>query len=163
MEIERNGWKSFGLMALVIFGGAGLGFLMAYLLAPESDLAGFVGLFMLPLSFFIGLKSWHGIAMAVMSKRLMGAAVKTVVGGKSFSDAVAEQTADLDMRAPPGTYVFLPIAIIISIPCALVIAFTAESLGTMAAFGVVAAIGVAYGVLLRWLARSGRLPFPDEA
>ena len=163
MDEEKNPWKSFGLMALVIFGGAGFGFLMAYLLAPESDLAAFVGMFMLPLAFFIGLKSWHGVAMAVMSKRLMGAAVKTVVGGQNFSDAVAEQTADLDMRAPPGTYVFLPIAIIITVPCAVVFAFTAESVGAMAAFGIVAAVGVGYGVLLRWLARSGRLPFPDEA
>ncbi len=164
-ETQGNSWSSslrlLGLIAVLFFGGLSGGLLLAQQLAPGSDWARFVGFFMLPLSMILGWKAWHAVAAAAMGKRL----IKTLFGvlrGKQLQEAAQESFEDLKGKAPPGTNAFVTVSLMVSAVCGVLIGLAPGAADFFITFGVVTGTGLAYGLLLRWLARAGHLPLPEE-
>ena len=154
-------FKPLLVLALLLFGGGGLGMLLADALAPGSTFATAVGMFMLPLCLGAGLGAWYSVASTAVWSRLVKALFR-VGGGQDLQSAMTESFADMQGKAMPGTWVFIPVSVAISAVAGLLIAIAATS-GALTALAAVAGTGIVYGLLLRWLARNGHLPLPDEA
>ena len=149
------------LLGILLFGGVGVGLLTAKLLAPGSAFAQLVGLLMLPLCLAVGMSSWYSAASAQVWTRLAHAMFEAFEG-QDFKDAVEEsmQQLPLEGEALPGTFVFIPVSLVVSLIAGTLIGLTTASAGLFPAVAVMAAIGLGYGVLLRVLARSRLLPIP---
>ena len=149
-----------GVWAGLILGGIGAGSGLAWLVAPGSDFALFVGLATLPVLFGLSLKAWMAAASAVVTKRFFGAAIATLLGRKDFATAVQDSVRDLEGRMP-GTGVFLPFGLAGGLVAGALTALADTSIGLGACLGGWLALAVGYALLMRWLARTGRLPMPE--
>ena len=150
------------VLAGLLFGGMGVGVLLAQILAPGSLLAEAVGFLVLPLCLGAGMSAWHAAATAAVSRRLLGS-IFQAARGKDLHEAVEENLSDLRGQQIPGTGVFLPSSFLISAGAGALIGVLPASIGFLAAFAVLTLTGLCYGVLLRHLARAGILPLPDDA
>ena len=155
-----EGLRLFLLIGSLFFGGMYLGIYLAGILAPESDWATAVGFFMLPLSFMIGWKAWYVAATAALAKRLFRALFQALLG-KGLRQVARESLADLEGKAPPGTNAFVMVSFSVSLIAGTLIGLSPDASSLPQCLGVTVAAGLAYGVLLRWLARAGHLPLPD--
>jgi len=61
----------------------------------------------------------------------------------------------------PGTWVFLPVALLTGLAAATLMAILADGDGLVAG-GLILVAALAYGIILRRLARHGRLPIPED-
>lgn len=152
------------LLAILLLGGMGTGVLLAKILAPGSGFALFVGLLMLPLCLAVGMSSWYAAASTHVWNGLSQALFQAFAG-KDFDQAVDDSMRELPFEgeALPGTFVFLPVSLIVSLISGTLVGLTTASIGLLPALGVMAAVGLGYGVLLRVLARSCYLPIPGAA
>ena len=149
------------LLGILLFGGVGVGLQTAKLLAPGSAFAQLIGVLMLPVCLAVGMSSWYSAASAQVWTRLTHA-MFNAFEGQDFKDAVEEsmQRLPLEGNALPGTFVFIPVSLVVSLIAGTLIGLTATSAGLVPAVAVMAAIGLGYGVLLRVLARHCLLPIP---
>ena len=145
----------------LLFGGGAVGWLLADTLVPASDWARVIGCMALPLSFGVALKSWYGVVSATMISRLLNAVFKAF-RGKDFKQSVMENMEEFRGRMP-GTYVFVPVCLFISAIAGFLMALSPTAFGVLEVFGAMSLVGLAFGLLLRWLALTGRLPLPDQA
>lgn len=145
----------------LLFGGMGAGWLLSNYLAPESDWAQVIGFMTLPLCFGAGMKSWYGVVSATLFSRLLNAGFKAL-RGKDFKQSVMENMEEFRGRMP-GTYVFVPVCLLISAIAGFLMALSPSAIGFVEVFGAMVLSGLAFGLLLRWMARTGRLPLPDQA
>ncbi len=152
------------LLAILLLGGMGVGVILAKVLAPGSAFAQLVGLVMLPLCLAIGMSSWYAAASTHVWNGLAEAMFQAF-SGKDFDQAVDDSMRALPFEgeALPGTYVFLPVSLVISLIGGGLVGLTSTSIGFLPALAVMAAVGLGYGVLLRALARSCYLPIPGAA
>ncbi len=152
------------LLGILLLGGMGVGVILAKVLAPGSAFAQLVGLVMLPLCLAIGMSSWYAAASTHVWNGLAEAMFQAF-SGKDFDQAVDDSMRALPFEgeALPGTYVFLPVSLVISLIGGALVGLTSASIGFLPALAVMAAVGLGYGVLLRALARSGYLPLPVAA
>ena len=152
------------LIGILVVGGIGVGTFLAKMLAPGSLFALIIGFAMLPLCFVLGFATWYSIASALVWNQLVKA-FRHALKGQDFSEAVTESMNDLplDGKGLPGTYVFIPVSLIISLVAGILIGTTPASVGLVNAIVVMTVVGASYGVLLRYLARGCYLPIPDEA
>lgn len=152
------------LLGILLLGGMGVGVILAKVLAPGSAFAQLVGLFMLPLCLAIGMSSWYAAASTHVWNGLAEAMFQAF-SGKDFDQAVDDSMRALPFEgeALPGTYVFLPVSLVISLIGGALVGLTSASIGFLPALAVMAAVGLGYGVLLRVLARSCYLPIPGAA
>ena len=152
------------LLGILLLGGMGVGVILAKVLAPGSAFAQLVGLFMLPLCLAIGMSSWYAAASTHVWNGLAEAMFQAF-SGKDFDEAVDDSMRALPFEgeALPGTYVFLPVSLVISLIGGALVGLTSASVGFLPALAVMAAVGLGYGVLLRVLARSCYLPIPGAA
>ena len=146
-----------------LFGGMGVGAGVNALLAPGSDWGWAVGAFALPLVFGIGMKMWYAAAAGAMANRLMGALLASLRRRSDFREEAKARLADLQGQPIPGTGAFVLVGLLIGPLAGLLTAFAGTAAGILTTLPVWAAMGLAYGLFLRWLARSGHLPLPDEA
>lgn len=151
----------FALIAGLLFGGMAYGVALAWLLAPGSGLARVIGLLMLPLSLGAGIAMWYAVAFATVWKLLSRVLLQSARGGDLERDLTERITA-LAGRPIPGTYVFVPVALAVSFACGLIVALTPAALDFAVVLGAFTANGLVFGLLLRHLARAGRLPVPGE-
>lgn len=154
--LRRLGW-----IAVLLFGGMAVGVLLAWLLAPDSGLARFVGLLILPLSLGAGIALWYAVAFATVWRLLSAALMQSARGGDLESDLKA-RLQHLRGRPIPGTHVFVPACLLISLAGGGLVGLAPSARGFWLALVVFAAAGLGYGLLLRHLARAGRLPVPGE-
>jgi hypothetical protein len=63
---------------------------------------------------------------------------------------------------PPGSFTFVPAALVTSALAGMVVAATSTRLGVAWVLSLYAVFGLAYGVACWKLAQSGYLPFPRE-
>ena len=152
------------LLGILLLGGMGVGVILAKVLAPGSAFAQLVGLVMLPLCLAIGMSSWYAAASTHVWNGLAEAMFQAF-SGKDFDQAVDDSMRALPFEgeALPGTYVFLPVSLVISLIGGALVGLTTTSIGFLPALAVMAAVGLGYGVLLRVLARSCYLPIPGAA
>ncbi|MDJ0970632.1 MAG: hypothetical protein QNJ06_12135 [Kiloniellales bacterium] len=152
------------LLGILLLGGMGVGVILAKVLAPGSAFAQLVGLVMLPLCLAIGMSSWYAAASTHVWNGLAEAMFQAF-SGKDFDQAVDDSMRALPFEgeALPGTYVFLPVSLVISLIGGALVGLTSASIGFLPALAVMAAVGLGYGVLLRVLARSCYLPIPGAA
>lgn len=137
------------LLTLALFVGGGFaGWGLARWRAPDSELAGIVGLFPLPVAFAASLAAWQGLTLLLLLLRVWRRG--TAVGRSVRSE---EASGELRRRAT----VMFPIAPLVCAPCGLAVGLVAggEVLATTAIFAVA---GAAYGATLVALGRKNLLP-----
>jgi hypothetical protein len=132
------------------FGGAALGLGIAYWCAPNSAFLSIVSFLVFPLSMFLGFPAW------------LGSACLTLIFNRAErqNNNPARGTAQF---TPRGSWVFLPITIGVFLPVSLLAGLLAERMSFTWAASLYLVIGGLYGTGMWRLARTGLLPFPEEA
>lgn len=146
-----------------ILGGAAIGAALNRLLAPGSDWALAIGIFALPLIFVIGMKMWYAALAGLVFNRLAGAFWSALWRRTGFREEAQARFADLRGGPIPGTGCFLLVALAIGPLAGLLTALGPVTSGAVAILAAWTGLAFVYGAVLRWLARSGRLPPPDTA
>lgn len=141
---------TFLVTAGFFFGGAAIGTALAYWCAPNSAILAIVSFLTFPLAMFLGFPAWLGSAFVTFL--FQGIWQRRNAQQRNFAKLV-----------PPGSWVFVPVAIAVFIPAALTAGFTAERMSFMGAAILYLVMGTAYGIGMWHSAKSGRLPFPEEA
>lgn len=136
------------VLAILFLGGGAAGVGLSELLAPESILAQFVGLFTFAVPFILGMHYWLGLAIVLALWRLAR------VGWDGM--------ATMRLKAPPGSFVFVPTCTLLVGGAGLLIGILGSSLGIVATLGLYLLAGLAYGTACWLAARSGYLPFLPE-
>ena len=150
----------FALLAGLLFGGMATGLAIAVVVAGGSVGAIVAGFLFLPLVLGLGMSAWRGIVVAWLVGGLGRALWRSRGDEAGFRAATRDHVRSAGGNLP-GTWVFVPIAVLVSLVAAVLMAVSADRDG-MTAGALTFGIGVAYGVLLRRLARSGLLPLPED-
>lgn len=157
MPPERSAWITIPLVMLLFLGGAVAGMGLAERYAPDSFVAAFVGLFMLPLAFLLGMQLWLGLALISAIGYWLRHLFRRARGSNTpLRDAVPN-------TIPPGSVVFFPLASISGALGGLLTGLLSGQSGFFAVVSTYSAVGIGYGLLCWQLARNGWLPFPEEA
>jgi len=142
-------------LAVALFGGAALGLGLAHVMAPRSIVADIVGFFVFPLAFALGWQAWIGLAIALSLPRLFRR-LRRREDPEVEPDEDRAQAAEL-----PGAGVFVPIAMGMGLGCGVLV-------GVVSTWPLPAVLvaytfgGLAYGLMLWWLANAGFLLWPEE-
>ena len=153
-----------GLLASFLFGGMSYGLAVAVFVGGGAVGALVVGFFALPLAFGLGMTAWRSILGAWLVAHLARSAVRSRGDEARFREELKGTLAGLRRDGPaslPGTWVFVPIAGAVGLVGALAMALLAEG-GRLVAAALILAGCLAVGILMRRLARQGRLPIPEE-
>jgi hypothetical protein len=137
-------------LAVLFLGGGVVGDRLATWLAPDSFVARFFGLFVLPMAFASGLQSWVGFAIAL-------ALWRTVTRGP-----MTPEQRNVELAIPPGSIVFVPIAVGFAGVAGLLIGLLGSTFGILVTVSLYVLLGLGYGTACWLCARSGYLPFPQE-
>lgn len=142
-------------LAVALFGGAALGLGLAHIMAPRSILADIVGFFVFPLAFALGWQAWIGLAIVLSLPRFFRRLRKRGEP-EAGSDEDSAPAAEL-----PGAGVFVPIATGMGLGCGVLVGIVSSwplpVVLVAYTFG-----GLAYGLMLWWLANAGFLLWPEE-
>jgi len=152
------------LWAGFLFGGMAFGLGVAYFVAGGSEGALFVGFMALPLAFGLGMVAWRAIVGAWFAAKLTTSVLKSRGREDRFREEVKTMLGDIGEAGPtrlPGTWVFVPVAVVVGAVAALLMLIVAEG-SRVGAAALLFAGCVGVGLALRRLARAGRLPFPEE-
>lgn len=141
-------WLQVLVLTVLFLGGGLAGASLSNLLAPESILAQFVGLFTFAFPFILGMHYWLGLAIVIALWRLAR-------HGRAGM-------AKMRVKAPPGSIVFVPTCTVLVGVAGLLIGMLGSSLGIVATVGLYLLAGLAYGTACWLAARSGYLPFLPE-
>jgi len=152
------------LLAILLFGGMAVGLAIALTAGGGSVGAILVGFLALPLAFGLSMSAWRALLGAWLLAGLARSAARSRGDEGRFREEVVRSLQAIRDRGPaglPGTWVFVPVTLIVGAGSGLLMAVAAERDGlTAGALILVACAGL--GVLLRRLARQGRLPIPEE-
>ena len=152
-----------GLLAGLLGGGIGVGVAIAVTAGGGTEGAIFIGIFTLPIALGAGISAWRAVLGAWLIGGLGRSALRSRGDEVRFREETRRSIAairEAGVAALPGTWVFIPAAIAIGLIAAFLMWFAATDSGLLA--GVLLLVATAaYGVLLRRLARSGRLLFPE--
>jgi hypothetical protein len=151
----RSPWVTAPIVLGLFFGGGYLGGLLANSLAPHSVIAEFVGFFAFPVSFFIGIMGWLGTAV-------IGALPKLVRLNRHKDRSSGQGKGLAGSAIPPGSFAFVPAALIPCTLCGLVVGALSTTLSFIVVVFLYFVLGLGYGAACWKLARSGFLPFPEE-
>ena len=132
------------------FGGAALGAALGQWCAPNSAILAIAGFLVFPLSMFLGFPAWLGSAFLTLIFNWAGR--RKLPAAQSARHFV-----------PPGSWVFVPVTIGLFVPVALLAGFVAERLSFFGAATLYLVVGGLYGTGMWRCARTGLLPFPEEA
>jgi hypothetical protein len=160
----HNALAAVGSLALLVLGGSALGLAIAVLVAGGSEGAIFVGFLVLPLAYGAAIMAWRSILAVWLVSHLARSAIRSGGDEARFRGETIERFQGIRERGPsavPGTWVFIPAAGGVGILAGLAMLIVADQNGGLAG-GLIAAAGVGGGVLMRRLAKQGRLPLPDE-
>ena len=142
-------------LAVALFGGAALGLGLAHVMAPRSIVADIVGFFVFPLAFALGWQAWIGLAIALSLPRLFRR-LRRREEPEVEPDEDRAQAAEL-----PGAGVFVPIAMGMGLGCGVLVGVV-STWPLPVVLVVYTFAGLAYGLMLWWLASAGLLLWPEE-
>lgn len=155
MPSQRSAWITVPLIMLLFLGGGMLGLRLAEQVAPESGIAAFAGLFMLPMAFAAGLQLWLGFALVAAIGYLMRHLLRLARRAPASAERI------VPAMIPPGSFAFLPCGLVCGGAAGLVTGFVASEAGFLMVLFAYLGVGCAYGLLCWQLARNGWLPFPE--
>ena len=142
----RSPWLQALAIAVLFLGGGVGGTVLVTTIAPGSSFAAFVGAFVFPLAFGLGMPSWLGLALV------------TALWGRVRHGPRKTRPHEI----PGGSIAFVPVSIGLAGAAGLLIGVSGTRLGVAATVALYLMLGIAYGVACWQLARSGYLPFPVE-
>jgi hypothetical protein len=160
----REAVATASLLAGFLFGGMAIGLAIALSAGGGSPGAIAVGFLALPLAFGLAMAAWRAILGVWLVAILGGAAIRSRGDEARFrAETLASfETVREDGPAKlPGTWVLLVVPILTGTVTAVLMAVFAEG-DRFGAAALVLVGAVAYGIMLRRLARQGRLPIPEE-
>lgn len=140
------------VLLVLFFGGGFAGEQLASVLATDSPLAKFIGLFALPVSMILGFISWLGTASFIALKH----------GIKRNDKIPREEYSWGKTTIPPGSRAFVIASIISCLVVGSLVGFLSTEYGFMQSFISYVGMGAAYGLLCWKAAANGYLPFPSE-
>lgn len=152
-----------GLLVALVLGGIGVGLAIAVTAGGGTQGALFIGIFTLPLALGAGFTAWHGILGAWLIGGLGRSLFRARGNEDRFRDESRRSLESIraaGLVALPGTWVVVPAAVVVGVIAAFLMGVAAAENGFLAGLLLLVAT-TAYGVLLRRLARSGRLLFPE--
>jgi hypothetical protein len=149
-NIDPSPWLSVPIFLGLFFGGGYLGILVSHFVAPESGLAEFVSFLAFPAAFVIGIFAWAGAAIPGAIRRLM------------LRSASSEKNTNANPVIPPGSFAFIPTALVIGLLAGAIVGAVSTSLSYRWVLCLYGGLGLSYGVACWLLARTGFLPFPRE-
>ena len=150
------------LVAGLFFGGMFSGIVLAAYLAPGSEVAMFIGFMVWPISFGISMSMWYSLTSSDLIKRLIRAVFKSLKT-LDLNESLKNELAGADLQTITGTKVFVPATVLISFFAGLAIACGPTTRNFEIVVCTFTGIGLAYGMLVTWLARAGILPMPNAA
>ena len=150
------------LLAAFLFGGMAIGLGIAVTAGGGSVGSVIVGFLALPLAFGLAMSAWR----AVLAAWLMGGLARSIIRSRGNeerfrADVGRSMEAARASGVLPGTWVFVPVTTAVGLVGALAMAIAADGDGVTAG-GAILVAAVAFGVILRRLARRGLLPIPEE-
>lgn len=138
-------------LGVALFGGAGIGILLANWAAPGSHLALILGFLLLPAALGAGFHAWLGLAVIISAPRMIGR-----IARPSSPPAPQEDVT------PPGAWSFLLVGSCFGLLGGAVTGLFFSSVSGLYSTLAFWAAGTAYGGALWRLARAGYLPFPES-
>jgi hypothetical protein len=156
--------STIGIFVALVVGGAAAGAAIVLVTVGTDDVALAIGALTLPLAFGLGFAAWRSLVGVWLVAHLGRAALHSRGAEDRFRDEVMESFAAIrrdGIASSPFSWVFVPIAILVGSIGAIVIALI-DGLDRPMGPAFLAGVTTAYGLLLRRLARSGRLPLPAE-
>src|SRR4030095_5572993 len=150
MAKSHSSAVSFFVTVGLFFGGAALGTALGHWCAPNSSILAIASFLVFPLSMFLGFPAWLGSAFITLIFNW---------GGRRKPDKATPRGEFI----PPGSWAFVPVTIGLFLPVALLAGFMAERMSFLATATLYLIVGGAYGIVMWRSARTGLLPFPEEA
>lgn len=153
-----------GVLAGLVLGGAAVGALLVAVTIGTDDVALVVGALTLPMVLGLGFATWRGLLGAWLAAKLGRAMLRSLGDEERFREEVRRSFGAAGQAGPgalPFSWVFVPVGILVGLAGAVVLALIG-GLERPAGPALLAAAATGYGILLRRLARAGRLPLPDE-
>lgn len=155
----------------------GLGFAMAAVLRPGSDLVVVLGVAGFVLALTTGYSIWTSYVIGMFTRGLFGGVVRGLFqfflskdkagldgAAASLREAVTDKARLQDMLAKirAKTSVFRTAGLVSGVMTGLIVGLVGTRLGLIGALAAYGATGYFYGSALAWLAREGYLPLPEE-
>ena len=160
----RGPIATIGLLAAFVFGGMAVGLAIARTAGGGSAGAMAVGFVALPLTFGLAMSAWKAVLMAWLTAGLARSLLRSGGDERRFREEAKRSlhaVREGGRAVLPGTWVFLPVAMLTGLAAAALMAILADGNGLVAGALVLVA-ATAYGIILRRLARHGRLPIPED-
>jgi hypothetical protein len=152
------------LYLALVLGGAALGVAVAVVVAGGSEGSIFVGFIVPPLAFGAAMLAWRAVLGAWLASHVVRSAFRSRGDDARFRADAAGRLERIRAAGPaglPGAWVFVPISAAVGLAGGLAMVVAASENGLAAGF-LLAMATIGQGLLLRRLARAGRLPLPDE-
>ena len=156
--------STIGTFVALVLGGAAVGALVVAGTVGTDDVALAVGALTLPVAFGLGFAAWRWLLTVWLVAHLGRAALRSRGAEDRFRDEMVQSFGALRAKgigALPFSWVFVPVAILVGLAGGIVIALI-DGLARPMGPTLLAGVATAYGLLLRRLARIGRLPLPAE-
>ncbi len=144
--------------------GAAAGLALAIIAAPGSEVAAVVAAVTLPLAYGLTLATWRAMLGVWLTALLGRSALRSRGSEERFRDETIRSFAAIRAAGPgsvPFTWIFVPVNFATGFVAGFVlIVLSGGTRGGAAVLLLLAVTG--QGILLRRMARAGRLPLPDE-
>jgi hypothetical protein len=150
MAQPRSKHLSFLVTCGLFFGGAALGAGLGTWCAPNSAIASISSFLVFPLAMFLGFPAWLGNAFVSLFFNWM-------------SRGKRPEARDVRGYIPPGSWIFVPVALGVILPAGLITGFVSERTSFLGTVVLYLAIAASYGIGMWRSAASGLLPFPEES
>jgi hypothetical protein len=160
----REAIATASLLAIFLFGGMAIGLAIALTVGGGSPGAIAVGFLALPLAFGLGMVAWRAILGVWLVAILGRAALRSRGDEGRFRAETRASMEEIRTDGPatlPGTWALLVVAILTGVVAAMLMVVFAEG-DRLGAAALILAASIGYGLVLRRLARQGRLPIPEE-
>lgn len=153
-------WIPLALVAV----GVAYGLAVALVVGGGQPVLVFAGFISLPLAWAAGMMAWRVVLAAWLAREVAGSAVRSRGRGSRMRADLSGRIGEIraaGLGRLPGTWVFLPAALLVGLVAGLVALVAGGAAGALSGLLLLAGC-VAMGLGLRRLARAGRLPLGDE-
>jgi hypothetical protein len=150
------------LVGCLLFGGIAAGVTVTAVLAPRSEVSMMGGFLMLPISFGIGMAGWYTVAR-LLSYRMLSVRFFRDVRTRGLYRSLHRELAAADRRTFRATRVFVPVTVGISFLTGCLVAVASGGGEPGLVVTTYTCMGLAYSMLITWLARQGHLPAPGRS